>query len=63
MRRAHDCLSTNKQSNFILGVLDQQSTYEVFRQFAGVAKVFFIKVIIDSRDVGEGLLLGFAKKR
>lgn len=47
----------------ILGILDQQATYEVLGQLAGVAEILLIKVVVDSWDVCQGLLLGLAQKR
>lgn len=48
---------------FLLWILDQQTAYEVFGQLAGVAEILLIKVVVDSRDVSQRLLLGLAKKR
>lgn len=46
-----------------LGVLDQQAADEVLGQLAGVAEIFLIKVVVDSRDVGQGLLLCLPQER
>lgn len=46
-----------------LGVLDEQAADEVLGQLAGVAEIFLIKVIVDSRDVGQGLLLCLPQER
>ena len=32
---------------FVLGILDQQTAYEVLGQLTGVAEILLIKVIID----------------
>lgn len=34
-------------SGFLLGVFDQQSADEVLGQFAGVAEVLLVKVVVD----------------
>lgn len=47
----------------LLGVFDKQTADEVLRQLAGVAEVLLVKVVIHSRDVGQGLLLGFTQER
>lgn len=47
----------------LLGVLDQQAAYEVFGQFTGVAEILLVEVVVDGRDVREGLLLGLAEER
>lgn len=46
----------------VLRILDQQAAYEVLGQLAGVAEVFLVKVVVDSRDVGEGFLLGLPQE-
>lgn len=51
------------ESDVILGILDQQSAYEVLGQLAGVAEILLVKVVVNSRDVCQGLLLRLAQKR
>lgn len=48
---------------FVLGIFDQQTAYEVLGQLTGAAEILLVKVIVDSGDVCQGLLLGFAQKR
>ena len=47
---------------FLLWILDQQAPYEVLSQLTGVAEILFIKVIVDSRNVGQSLLLGLTQE-
>lgn len=47
----------------LLGILDQQASDEVLGQLTGVAEVLLVKVIVDSRDVGQSLLLGLPQER
>lgn len=47
----------------LLWILYQQAPYEVFGQLTGIAEILLIKVVVDSRDVSQGLLLGLAQKR
>lgn len=47
----------------LLGVFDEQPADEVLGQLAGVAEVFLVEVIVHSRDVGQGLLLGLTQER
>jgi len=48
---------------FLLGILDQQAAYEVLCQLTGVTEILFVEVVVDARDVGQGLLLGLAQER
>jgi hypothetical protein len=47
----------------ILGVFDKQPADKVLGQLTGAAKVLLIKVVVHSRDVGQGLLLGLTQER
>lgn len=46
-----------------LGVLDEQAADEVLGQLAGVAEILLVEVVVDSRYVGQGLLLRFTQER
>lgn len=46
----------------LLGVLDKQPADEVLGQLTSVAKVLLVEVIVHSRDVGQGLLLGLTQE-
>lgn len=48
---------------FLLWIFDQQAAYKVLGQLAGVAEILLVKVVIDSRNVGQSLLLGLAEER
>lgn len=45
-----------------LGVLDEQATDEVLGQLTGVAEILLVEVIVDSRYVGQRLLLRFPQE-
>lgn len=51
------------EDEFLLGIFDEQPADEVLGKLAGVAEVLLVKVVVDSRDVCQGLLLRLAQER